>query len=112
MSSLLNTITIAAAVMSAAGAAAAESGRESFSLEFRYNTSATVEDNYSRFLHDVREACTTQGARPLAMIVLQRACVQDVMDQLVARMGRADLAAVHVQRTGRQGDASRDFAAK
>jgi hypothetical protein len=112
MTNVFKTITVAAAVMSGAGVAVADPARETFSIEFSYNTSASVKDNYSRFLHDVRDACTTPGLKPIAMIVQQNACVRDVMDQLVARMGRADLASLHVERTGRHVDASRNFAAK
>jgi hypothetical protein len=111
MTNMLKTITLAAA-MSGAGVAAADPARETFSIEFRYNSAVTVEQNYARFLRDVRDACSTPGPKPIAMIVQEKTCVQDVMDQLVARLGRADLASVHLARTGRQIDASRDFAAK
>ena len=112
MSHILKTIAITTAMMSAAGVASADAGREAFSLEFRYNTSATVEANYTRFLHDVRDACTTAAPKPLAVTMDEKACVNDMMDQLIARMGRADLASVHFGRTGRQIDASRSLAAK
>jgi hypothetical protein len=112
MSHLLKTITIAAAVMSAAGVAAAEAGRESFSLEFRFDPQATPEANYAHFLHRVKRACTNPGPKPLAVAVHENACVDEVMDQMIARMGRADLASVHFDRTGRHIDASRSFAAK
>jgi hypothetical protein len=112
MTNLCKTAALAVAVMSGAGAATAEPVRETFSIEFRYNASVTVEENYSRFLRDVKNACTTPGPKPISMVMHERACVQDVMDQLIARMGRADLASVHFDRSGRYVDASRDFAAK
>jgi len=92
--------------------AASEPGRETFTLTFRYDAEKSPLDNYVAFARQAERACAAPGLRPLEQREHDRACVEDLLDRMVAGMGRADLAELHAIRTGRSGDSSRMLAAR
>ena len=73
--------------------AAAQSDREMFTIEVRYDASRTALDNYIAFARQV-----------------ERACMRETMDKLVAGMDRAELGDIHALRFGRRADSSRQLA--
>jgi hypothetical protein len=108
------TVTIAAAVAfaSGAGVASAQTGPQSFTIEFRFDAGKSAVDNYSAFVRKATKACAAPGPRPIAFRMHEQACIDDVMSQLVVRMARADIAAIHQQATGQQAVIVRDLAAR
>ena len=112
-------VTIAALSLAASGMAHAEpghgqAGRHTFTLEFRYDALKSPEANYDAFRHMAERQCVGPGLRPLQTMVLERACVTQIMDRFVETLGRAEVAAVHAARTGRALTTApaRDFAAR
>jgi hypothetical protein len=103
---ILGVAAIAAAPRAASDTAA------NFTLEFRFDTARSALDNYLAFARAAEDACSGQGPRRLDLRQLERACVEDVMERLVAAMGRSDLAAIHAQRLGRPDDSSRTLAVR
>jgi hypothetical protein len=101
---LFTPIAVAAAAISASGAAFADIGREKVTVEFRYDANKSPAANYSSFQRTALRACSTPAPRPLALATHEKSCAEDLMDKLVDRMQRADLASVHDRRTGRAGD--------
>jgi hypothetical protein len=113
MTKLFTAATLAFALPAAlAGAAGAEAGRTTYSIEFQYNPAATAEANYRAFENKAQRECITPGPRPLALVVQERACVADIMERLVAAMGHAELARVHSERNGARPAPMRDFASR
>ena len=90
----------------------AEPGREKFALEFRYDSTRKPVDNYVAFARQIERACENPGRLGLAMRHHDVACVEDMLDHLIARMARAELADIHATRTGRRDDSSRTLAAR
>ncbi|MDP3739752.1 MAG: hypothetical protein Q8R02_20360 [Hyphomonadaceae bacterium] len=109
---LLTAATLAFALPAAlAGAASAEAGRTTYSIEFRYDPAVSADANYRAFENKAERECVTTGQRPLALVVQERACVADIMERLVVAMGNAQLARVHIERHGRPAP-MRDFASR
>lgn len=103
----LATLAVAGVVAIAlAPRGAADPGQETFSLEFRYDASRPAVENYLAFIKQAERACASPGMRALDLRRHEQACMEDVMDQLVAAMGRRELAAIHDLRTGRPDDSS------
>lgn len=85
---------------------------ETFTLEFRHDATRPALDNYLAFLRQAQRACAVPDPRALGLRGAEQACVEDVMNRLVAAMGRQDIAALHIQRTGPRDDSSRALAAR
>lgn len=107
---LITSLVLAATLAGVSMPAVAQT--EAFTISFAYNRKASPEANYQTFLRKAERACLTSGVRPLAHSQRDQACVDDLMDKLVARMGRNQLALVHLERTGRSIVDSRTFAAR
>lgn len=103
-------LLIAAAIATAAPAAFAEPAREAFKATFTYDRSAPAQDIYDSVLRQARKACETHGRRSLDMLAADRACAVELVDQVVARTSRTDIALLHLDRTGREVVAPRDLA--
>jgi hypothetical protein len=96
-------IYVAAAVAIAtlgAAPALADTGSKFVSAEFRYDADKSAAANYVSFERKAKRACESTSRRPLALSVHEKACTADLMDRMVDRMGRADLAAIHTGRAG------------
>lgn len=103
----LATLAVAGvAAIALAPRGAADPGRETFSLEFRYGAARPAVENYLAFIGQAERACAAPGMRALDLRRHAQACVDDVMDRLVAAMGRRELADLHQLRTGRPDDSS------
>lgn len=92
--------------------AAADPNAMSFSIAFNYDAGKSAEVNYGNFLRQARRACEGPGNRPLDARQREAACVDDIVDAFVRKLGRLDIAAIHFDRTGRLIDSSRMFAAR
>lgn len=90
----------------------AEPDRETFTLEIRYDATRPALDNYLAFARQIEKACELSGARGLDIRTREQACARETMDQLVARMGRTELAGIHDLRIGRHADSSRTLAVR
>lgn len=102
----------ALAAVLAGAALPAFADRQDITVSFRYDAGASAETNYRAFLRKAERACLTSGLRPLAQVQMDQACMDDLIDRLVARMGRSELALVHLQRTGRAVVETRALAAR
>lgn len=103
---------LGAGVLALAPRSIAGPGVETFTLTFTYDAEKSALDNYLGFVRAAERACEADNARALAMRKHERACVGDVIDRLVERMGRPELAAVHADRIGGRDDSSRTLAAR
>lgn len=90
----------------------AEPARETFTISFRYDAERPALDNYLAFAREAELACAKPDGGAKAARRTDRECVESVLDQLVTRMGRPQLADVHAARTGRRVDSSRTLAAR
>jgi len=99
-----------ASAIALAPRAAAQSGREMFTIEVRYDASRTALDNYIAFARQVERACEQRGVRGLLTFQQERVCMRETMDKLVAGMDRAELGDIHALRFGRRADSSRQLA--
>jgi hypothetical protein len=107
----------AAAVLGTAALAfaphtAADPARETFAVSFRYDAAKGPLENYLAFARQAERACAVPGLRPLDQRMQSRVCAEDLINRMVAAMGRADLAEIHALRTGRPDDSSRMLAAR
>lgn len=94
----LNTLT-AAFILGIAGLAApaalADSPRETIEARFAFNPNDPAAEIYSDLTRIARRACELSGTRSLNMVRLEQACVREMVEDGVAKLGRADVAAVH-----------------
>ncbi len=107
------TCFIAIALMAAGAglpAAQAEASRETFAATFSIDRSAPANTVYAAVLRQARRACESGGRSALHMAAANRACANDLVDQVIARSGRTDVAILHMDRTGRGLPAPRDLA--
>ena len=94
----LNTLTAAfilATAVVAAPAALADSPREPIQARFAFNPSDPAVEIYSDLTRTARRACELSGTRSLNMVRLEQACIREMVQDGVAKLGRADVAAVH-----------------
>lgn len=106
------TLLIALALAAALSPVAlARPAPDSFQATISFDRSATAEDAYADVQRQVRRACATRGRRTLEIAAADRACASELMDAVIARASRADLAFLHMDRTGRELAAPRDMAA-
>jgi UrcA family protein len=64
-------------------------------VAFSYNTTAPAEVTYERFQATAARACKEKGPRPLSLRNYERRCQAELMDAVVAKVGRADIAQIH-----------------
>lgn len=105
---------IAAAILavSVSGLAFAQSAPEIFSVKFRYDGEKSVNENYSAFVSKANRICSTMEPKLLVVRQREQACADDVMSQLVLKLGRSEIAALHREATGKDIPVARDFATK
>lgn len=109
----LKSIAFALAMtLAAAPVAQASPEPKNFTITFDYNFEEPAAENYAAFLRKARKACQETGKRGLDSRSLENACMADVLDAFVRKLGRDDLAAVHFDKTGRLVDSSRSLAAR
>ena len=90
----------------------ADPARETFSIGFRYDDGKPAFDNYLAFARQAERACSVTNGQPLPLRRVDRACVAGLLDKVVARMNRPQLADIHDLRTGVRTDSSRSLAAR
>ena len=92
---------VAMAASFAAPAAFADPQRE-VRVSFAYKTADTAENILSDLERTARDACEFPGSRSLQMHRLELACVKEMVVEGVAKLNRADIAALA---NGQYGDA-------
>ena len=90
----------------------ADPARETFEIGFRYDAGKPALDNYMSFAREAERACSGPNGQRLIARRIDRACVEDLLDKVVSRMDRPQLAAIHDVRTGVRADSSRTLAAR
>ena len=91
----LTAAFILASAVIAAPAAFADSPREPVEARFHYNPKAQATAVYKDLSRTARQACEASGTRSLATRKLEQSCVMEMIDDGIAKLGRADVAAVH-----------------
>jgi hypothetical protein len=91
---------------------AADPARETFSIAFRYDAGKPALDNYLSFARQAERVCSVTRGQRLVLRSVDRACVEDLLGKVVARMDRPQLAAIHDRITGVRIDSSRSLAAR
>lgn len=87
------SLLIAAGLFAAPGSFADEF--KTIQAKFAYNTADKAEVIYSDLKRTARDACRHDGVRTLAMQKIEWNCVKQMVDDGVARIGRADIAVLH-----------------
>jgi hypothetical protein len=93
-----NTLTAAfilATAVLAAPAALGDSPREPIQARFAFNPNDPAAEIYSDLMRTARRACELHGTRSLNMIRVEQSCISQMVEDGVAKLGRADVAAVH-----------------
>lgn len=90
----------------------ADPARETFTIGFRYHADKSALDNYLAFANQAARACRIPGGRGIEMGRVDRACAENLLEQVVTRMERPQLASIHETRTGVRADSSRTLAAR
>jgi len=85
---------------------------ETFSIAFRYDAGKPALDNYLSFARHAERVCSVTSGLRLVLRSVDRACVEDLLDKVVERMDRPQLAAIHDRITGVRIDSSRSLAAR
>jgi hypothetical protein len=67
-------------------------------VEFAYYKTDPAEEIYSDFKRTAKRACTEDSIRPLSLRRMEAVCSASLMDKVVEKLGRADVAAVHQNR--------------
>jgi len=93
-----NAIT-AAFILATAGLAApaalAESPHKTVEARFAFNPHDPAAEIYSDLTRTARRACELHGTRSLSMVKVEQACINEMVQDGVAKLDRADVAAVH-----------------
>lgn len=100
------------AVIALAPLGGADTAREAFSISFRYDAGKPALDNYVSFARQAERACAAPMLNTKGVRRIDRACVEDLLDKVVVRMERPQLAEIHTLRTGVRADSSRTLAAR
>lgn len=103
-------LPIAIFIATAAPAAVSEPSRQTVSATFTFDRNAPAKEIYSAVLRQARRACETSGRRSLEVLAADLACAGELVDKVIARASRTDLALLHLDRTGREVVAPRDLA--
>jgi hypothetical protein len=91
----LTAALVLATAALAAPAALADGPRQSIQARFAFNPSESAIEIYSDLTRVARRACEVNGTRSLNMLKHEQACVREMVQDGVTKLGRADVAAVH-----------------
>lgn len=91
----LSLALIAMTASFAAAPAAFAQDKHEVRVAFSYNTSDTAQQIYADLERTAREACEFNGYKSLQMRKVEQACANGMIDQGVAKLQRADVAALH-----------------
>lgn len=86
---------IAAAFFGAPPAAAETSNITAVETAIRISPDDSAEEVYARIKSKARRLCRTVSVRPYDRIAMERACREEFVTDVIARLGRADIAALH-----------------
>jgi hypothetical protein len=86
-------LLVAAGLFSAPAASA--DARMPIEVAFTYNPGDAAQDIYSDLQRTARHACQISGRRTLALRKSEWKCEKQLLDDGVAKMGRADIAVLH-----------------
>ena len=81
--------------ISSAPAALAESPHKSIDARFAFNPNDPAARIYADLTRTAERTCGLSGKRPLSLLRGERACIQEMVQDGVNKLGRADVAAVH-----------------
>ena len=101
---MTHSFKIAAVVLSGfalCGTAFAE--KETFKANFTFNKSLSVEQNYASYERTANKACRVDPRMVGGIankVNIERDCTQRLLTDAVAASGKADMIALHAQRTG------------
>ena len=90
---LLATILIAAGILSAPAVHAQDMRK--MEVAFTYRPGDSAKEIYHDLQRTARQACQVHGVRALYLKKYQRTCEKKVIENGVARLNRADVAAIH-----------------
>ena len=76
-------------------------------VSFAYYRTDPATEIYSDFQRTAKRACSEDSLRPLALRRIEAVCTAQLMDKVVEKLGRADVAAVHQGREAQVTVASR-----
>ncbi len=76
-------------------AAFADGPRETIQARFAFEPNEPADAIYSDLVRTARRACELPGARSLKLTRHERACIGEMVDDGVAKLGRADVVAMH-----------------
>jgi hypothetical protein len=100
-----------ALAMIAAPVAHAQPKSETFNATISFDRDSAAEAAYADVQRQARRACETSGRRTLDVIAADRACAIALIDQVIGKTSRTDLALLHFDRTGREVATPFDMAA-
>jgi hypothetical protein len=86
---------ILASAVLAAPAAFADGPRETVEARFAFNPKEPAVQIYSDLNRTAKRACELSGTRSLNIVKHEQACIREMVQDGVTKMGRADVAAVH-----------------
>ncbi len=86
---------ILASAVIAAPAAFADGSKESVKARVAFNPNEPAVQIYSDLNRTAKRACELNGARSLNIVKHEQACVREMVQDGVTKLGRADVAAVH-----------------
>lgn len=83
------------AILAISSAPAASAQSTEFKARFSYDRNAAAPAVYAGLVRDAEKACTTPGVRSVRLQRIDTTCTADLLDKVVARIGRADIAELH-----------------
>lgn len=89
---LLLALAAATPALTASPAGAQSRGRE---VKFVYHTMDSPERIYAHLRHTAAEACADHGSRSLKQSMIEQRCTDELLEAVVNRIGRADIAEIH-----------------
>jgi len=90
---LVAAVILASAVLAAP--AFAETPKEKFETRFAFNPNDPANEIYSDLTRTARRACEVPGMLSLRMSKSEQACIKEMVQDGVTKIGRPDVAAVH-----------------
>ena len=91
----LTAALILATAVLAAPAALADGPRETINARFAFNPSEPAAEIYSDLTRVARRACELNGTRSPSIVKHEQACMKEMVEDGVSKLGRPDVAAVH-----------------
>lgn len=74
-----------------------QTAARTFEVKFRYNPAETAAEIYADLKQTAEHACRAPGQRPVSLRRYDEQCTARLMDKVLQRIGRKDLAAVHAK---------------